>query len=54
MYMVITAVEGARVNDNGNKGLDEAVAEADAKVRNKRAGDLGIKTRYEAAAFVKA
>ena len=53
VYKVVTN-DGATVNageqPKGHKtplGLDEATANADAKARNKRAAELGIKTRYE-------
>ena len=46
---IVTTTEGAIANQGGDKspGMPEGQALADAKVRNERAEELGIKTRYE-------
>lgn len=52
-FMVVIDIEGdsngGLVNAGGDKkpGLEQQVAEADAKARNKRAEELGIQTRYQ-------
>lgn len=48
MTFEVRTTDGTLVNDNFQKGFSiREAAEADAADRNKRAEELGIKTRYE-------
>ena len=46
---IVTTTDGAIANQGGDKtpGMPEGMALADARVRNERAENLGIQTRYE-------
>lgn len=51
MYKVTTTdgalVRAGKSEEGSTRGLERKVAEADAAMRNKKAEEFGIKTRYE-------